>query len=302
MDGPSSIGLALASPGRPGVSNSSKPSFAHKTLRITVADTLQSFDVATFDGLDATALKFAVAARARVQDFYLTASTDKAGAVIPLSPALADGTALVLHRVVSVEPYTAPSPSPAQHNNGNSSAPAATGLMLPLLPEGAPASDASSAAPAAAATNRSSSFGLFGNRRSQSFGTAAQREQLEGLERLSRLTTDLANERTLLAWTRTCLAAIRTCFTYLSLTATEAAWRGVITATEIGMATLVVATAAIGAWRYFKIKDVLAQKLPPREFGRFSMRPLVALIFITAIATTTGVCSQQWEHAHTPVD
>ena len=54
------------------------------------------------------------------------------------------------------------------------------------------------------------------------------------------------------------------------------------------MATLVVATAATGAWRYFKIKDVLAQKLPPREFGRFSMRPLVALIFITAIATTTG--------------
>ena len=90
-----------------------------------------------FDGLDATALKFAAAARARVQDFYLTVSTDKAGAVIPLSPALADGTALVLHRVVSVEPYTAPSPSPHQHNNGNSSAPAATGLMLPLLPEGA---------------------------------------------------------------------------------------------------------------------------------------------------------------------
>ena len=299
MDGPSSIGLALASPGRPGVSNSSKPSFAHKTLKITIADTLQSFDVATFDGLDATALKFAVAARARVQDFYLTASTDKAGAVIPLSPALADGTALVLHRVVSVEPYTAPSPSPHQHNNGNSSAPAATGLMLPLLPEGAPASDASSAAPAAAATNRSSSFGLFGNRRSQSFGTAAQREQLEGLERLSRLTTDLANERTLLAW----FGPASRPFEPASPTSRSRRPRrhgGVITATEIYGDP----RRRDGHHRGVALpqdQGVLAQKLPPREFGRFSMQPLVALIFITAIATTTGVAASSGS-TRTPVD
>ena len=38
-------------------------------------------------------------------------------------------------------------------------------------------------------------------------------ELLDGLARFNRLTTDLANERTLLAWIRTCLAAMRTACT-----------------------------------------------------------------------------------------
>ena len=120
--------------------------------------------------------------------------------------------------------------------------------------------------------------------------------QLEGLERLSRLTTDLANERTLLAWVRTCLAAIRTTFAYLTLTADSAGWKASITATELAMSTLVLASAATGAWRYFKIKDVIMLKIPPAAFGRFTMRPLVALLLVTAVSTAVGIYSQQWIH------
>ena len=70
---------------------------------------------------------------------------------------------------------------------------------------------------------------------------------LEGMERFNRLSTDLANERTLLAWIRTSLAAIRTLFTYLGLSAISDYWRHTITATEVAMATLVVSTATCAA-------------------------------------------------------
>ena len=101
------------------------------------------------------------------------------------------------------------------------------------------------------------------NRRQSSFGGGGSVTQLEGLERLSRLTTDLANERTLLAWTRTCLAAIRTSFAYLEISALALGWSVGLKITETAMATLVVAAAATGVWRYFKIKSILLQKVPP---------------------------------------
>lgn len=282
----------------------------HQTLHITVCDSLAAFDVAVFDGLEPSALRAAVAARACVPEggFYLTASTDRTATVVPLSAALG-GVSLVLHRAPPASHAEAARRSPKEDDAAESllsdrsdspgqpsrakSTPALTRASSSIDPLRTPLLGNESATPAGGAASDRwrvvRQAGLFGGRRVEN--------QLEGLERLSRLTTDLANERTLLAWVRTCLAAIRTLFTYIGLTAAAGAWHAGLTATEGAMAVLVVATAALGAWRYFRIKEVLGQKLPPREFGRISLRPLIATLLLAAAGTAGGVWSQAWEHA-----
>ena len=64
------------------------------------------------------------------------------------------------------------------------------------------------------------------------------------------------------------------------------------------MATFVIACAALGAWRYFTIKKILGQKVPPANFGRTSIRPLVVLLMLLAVATATGVYAEQWQRHH----
>ena len=78
---------------------------------------------------------------------------------------------------------------------------------------------------------------------------------VSSVERLSRLTSDLANERTLLAWMRTCLAAIRTVFAYVAIRGTNQPFEAIALISEMSMATLVVVTAVTGHLRYAQIKD-----------------------------------------------
>lgn len=114
------------------------------------------------------------------------------------------------------------------------------------------------------------------------------------VDRFSRLSTELANERTLLAWVRTGLAAIRTTFTYYDLSADLAIWRGSIIFSQIAMMTVVLFSAVAGAIRYNKIKSVLRQAEPPQEFGRISMHWFNALVVMSSIATAAGVYARTW--------
>ena len=96
--------------------------------------------------------------------------------------------------------------------------------------------------------------------------------------------------------TRTTLAAIRTLFTYLELTALSVGWSVALVSTEMAMASLVVLLAATGAWRYFRIKHIVNQKVappraPPRvphSAGPPTQRPS-ALHCICAHASHSGV-------------
>lgn len=250
------------------------------TLRVTVRRTGESFELAVYDGMEPAALVQAVASRAgcsAASDFYMTAGSK--AAVLPLSASLPDGMELTLHMVADIE-RTPPAPSlltgPSETTPNDSEA----GGAVPLLAR----------RPAVAPSAEPATIELPKVEKQ-----TTMQKQLDGLERLNRVSTDLANERTLLAWVRTAMAAIRTLFTYLGLTGTTPGWHASVLATEIAMATLVIITAVTGVWRYFRLKAIVGQKVPPRDFGRRSLRPFAALVLATAMASAVGVYSQQWE-------
>ena len=85
----------------------------------------------------------------------------------------------------------------------------------------------------------------------------------------TRLNSDLANERTLLAWIRTDLAAIRTLWGYMTIGSAVAFWDDLALVAMMLMTTLVAFTSAYGVYRYYVIKNVLSKptKDLPADYG-----------------------------------
>jgi uncharacterized membrane protein YidH (DUF202 family) len=302
-----------------------------RLLRLTDADTEEAFEVYVLPKMEPAALVQAVSARlGHTNGFFLTTTSNRQGAVVPLSAELPDGCSLVVHKATQPRAASNGASDSFQQrqerlpSSGSGSKPEATNSMTqPLLlqpcgcineaatsssrPMGFDApghldsgveampADAMAAAASTPPGRRAHPQGSIGSSVSN---------QLQGLERLSRLTTDLANERTLLAWTRTCLASIRTLFAFLEVRSADAGWQVWKLITEMSMATVVLACAGLGAWRYFAIKRILSQKVPPQHFGRISIRPLCALLVLVAVATSTAIYAQKWQHqsggAHPP--
>ena len=97
---------------------------------------------------------------------------------------------------------------------------------------------------------------------------------VDALTRLSRLTTDLANERTLLAWIRTALASARTTVSFLALSGSSPFGDVSTKICYIGFAVLALLMMAQGAERYRKIKSILQIPNPPLYFDRLTTLPL----------------------------
>lgn len=297
-----------------------------RNVSVTIARSGLEFKLTVYDGCEALALSNACAARAGVgpHEFYLTLTGSPSGAVVPLSASLPSGMGLYLHQVRAEQPESSPqppesAPAPAARAGmlrvREASAPrvriaapesSANRLQTPLLLASTSSSTHTSAPQAsllltagvidAAAPSRQPDASSLPDapppmRRQLTMGTAST---LEGLERLNRLTTDLANERTLLAWMRTSLAAARTLFAYYGLHAASDAWLPVLISCEMGMATIVVAAAAFGGWRYLKIKEIVTLKIPPAEFGRRSLRPFMAFVILIVATTALGAFCQAW--------
>mmetsp|Transcript_19852 Transcript_19852/g.28539 ORF Transcript_19852/g.28539 Transcript_19852/m.28539 type:complete len:249 (-) Transcript_19852:195-941(-) len=134
---------------------------------------------------------------------------------------------------------------------------------------------------------------LFGRPKDEN-GEEEKENFIDAMTRLQRLTTDLANERNLLAWGRTALASSRTTLAFLALSGDTDFGRISVRITSIGFIVVAFLMMAMGLDRYNKIKRVLMTPKPPPLFDRLSNAPLpiaLMLLFILAIVVTA---SDQW--------
>jgi uncharacterized membrane protein YidH (DUF202 family) len=117
---------------------------------------------------------------------------------------------------------------------------------------------------------------------------------VDALTRLSRLTTDLANERTYLAWIRTALASARTVVSFLALSGTNLFGRVSAKTCVIGFAVLALFMMGHGTERYRKIKQILLTKDTPGGFARLTTAPLsIALLSVFALVIFV-TSSENW--------
>jgi uncharacterized membrane protein YidH (DUF202 family) len=92
---------------------------------------------------------------------------------------------------------------------------------------------------------------------------------LDAVTRFNRLGTDLANERTMLAWTRTALATGRTVFSFFAFTGLTASGEVSQRVVLVTLATLAFSAYCFGFHRYRCVKKALRETDPPMYFNRY---------------------------------
>jgi uncharacterized membrane protein YidH (DUF202 family) len=118
-----------------------------------------------------------------------------------------------------------------------------------------------------------------------------------GMTRYAKLTSELANERNMLAWTRTALAGCRTTFAAMGLKyATGDHLGGILWGImAVGFAALSLYIYMNGFDRYKKIKIALAAKNPPLHFDRLSNTPQ-SVAFIAILVVILYNVGTQYSH------
>lgn len=108
-------------------------------------------------------------------------------------------------------------------------------------------------------------------------------EAVDVVDRLSRLNLDLANERTLLAWTRTSLAFMRTFFPFLGLGGIGFQW-ALVMGVRAGILLLTLLAAVFGVLRYVQVKRVTFAPVSGNvRFGRFTIHWFTTLLILGAV-------------------
>mmetsp|Transcript_42514 Transcript_42514/g.92388 ORF Transcript_42514/g.92388 Transcript_42514/m.92388 type:complete len:292 (-) Transcript_42514:11-886(-) len=276
-----------------------------RCLRLRLAGDDRDFQVLLYDGCCSDALQKAVAARvaALPETVYCTLTPEADGPVLPLSAALAaqlsESQVLTVHISRPMVPPVEAAPFAA--NSRQSEAAAAMEVQ----------SNASSTQlenVAMSPTNPMHKVNSTGLLQSGSYVSylrmnrvrwenfTQQTDQLvTAMERFNRLATDLANERTLLAWLRTAMAGIRTIFVFYAMDGVNKFWETSITASEVLMAILVLVLLYTGQARYYAIKELILRKDPPPTFGRISLRYTYLVLALATFTTVMGVCLRRWQ-------
>jgi len=245
-----------------------------------------------FEGQDSAALNYSLNARFGLEGvpFYLTlAGTGPDAAIVPLTAALPAGTSLVLHlrdRSRAVQPASGAAhgePSRSPTTGGGSRSADAQPLRERAEPLLSPAARGTGAgdSPRRCFSSRTHSTEMCSMTRQDAVQSLAH--AVKDVDRMQRLTLDLANERTLLAWTRTSLAAMRTALGFLSPDGEGLVWLGLLLS-RCSMVVLCLLAAIFGTLRYSQVKRVtFAPVSGAIRFGRFSMHWFTSFLALACL-------------------
>jgi uncharacterized membrane protein YidH (DUF202 family) len=111
----------------------------------------------------------------------------------------------------------------------------------------------------------------------------------------NQLGSDLANERTFLAWIRTMLACIRTIFAFEKLQVEDARDTSLVVAVML-MGIMLLWTGISGGHRYYRTRNILlsASDNKPKTYNMLSLFPFVAMGFVTALLTSVATFTNKW--------
>lgn len=118
---------------------------------------------------------------------------------------------------------------------------------------------------------------------------------VNAITRLSRLNTDLANERNLLAWARTALASARTFLAFVGVSAVTDFGKASRQICYLGFAVMSIYIILQGTERYNKIKKIVYLKNPPPNFDRLTNAPLPVCLALLFALGLMSISFDQWE-------
>lgn len=272
-----------------------------------------------FEGGDSTALVFALNARFGLggMPFHLTLPGSRS--VVPLTAALPGGLTLLLHAGATPGAVVLAAAAPVA---AVTAAPVGAAQAAASVPSFASSCPAGGREPVATDWSRSVSGGHpavasqlgaggfapetmeLGQRgvsaasivgeHAAAFSMARVQDAADSLDRFSRLSTDLANERTLLAWLRTAMACIRTALAFIGISAEGPWWMSTVHITRIAMVTAVLVATLSGVKRYSTIKEATYQPVPPQHFGRVSIHYFNFTLAASVVALAIGMYPAVW--------
>lgn len=254
-------------------------------LTLRSSDGQQVFQLALYEGVDSASLHRTVAARVGAPEdaIFCTSTPEATGPVVPLSAALLHA-GLPEDFFLTVHVYEKPTNSFPGNSFQSDEPPKAAGAP----PEGRRLEVVPNA-------NSASYTSLLRMSRVRWENFAQQTDEIvTAMERFNRLSTDLANERTLLAWIRTAMAGIRTIFVFYAIEGVSRFWEAGVSISEVLMALLVLILLFTGRARYYAIKELILKKDPPASFGRVSLRYTYLVLGMTTMITTAAVCMRRW--------